>query len=39
MHMNGRGHCTAEALPDIIAELRHRGFQLTTVGELIHGLP
>jgi peptidoglycan/xylan/chitin deacetylase (PgdA/CDA1 family) len=39
MHMNGRGHHTAEALPDIIAELRGRGFQLVTVGELIRGLP
>jgi len=39
MHMNGRGHHTAEALPDIIAELRRRGFQLVTAGELIRGLP
>lgn len=39
MHMNGRGHHTAEALPDIIAELRNRGFQLVTVGELIRCLP
>jgi peptidoglycan/xylan/chitin deacetylase (PgdA/CDA1 family) len=39
MHMNGRGYHTAEALPDIIAELQGRGFQLVTVGELIRGLP
>ena len=39
MHMNGRGRHTAEALPDIIAELRRRGHQLVTVGELIRGLP
>jgi peptidoglycan/xylan/chitin deacetylase (PgdA/CDA1 family) len=35
MHMNGRGRHTAEALPALIAELRRRGFELTTVGELI----
>jgi peptidoglycan/xylan/chitin deacetylase (PgdA/CDA1 family) len=39
MHMNGRGHHTAEALPDIIAELRRRGFELVTAGELIRRLP
>jgi peptidoglycan/xylan/chitin deacetylase (PgdA/CDA1 family) len=39
MHMNGRAHSTAEALPDIIVELRRRGYQLVTVGELIRGLP
>ena len=39
MHVNGRGYHTAEALPGIIAELRRRGFQLVTVGELIRRLP
>ena len=35
MHMNGRGWRTAEALHDIIAELRRRGFNLVTVGEML----
>jgi peptidoglycan/xylan/chitin deacetylase (PgdA/CDA1 family) len=35
MHMNGRGWKTAEALPDIITELRRRGFDLVTVGEMM----
>ena len=35
MHMNGRGWKTAEALPDIIAELRRKGFDLVTVGEML----
>jgi peptidoglycan/xylan/chitin deacetylase (PgdA/CDA1 family) len=35
MHMNGRGWHTAEALPVIIDDLRRRGFELTTVGDLI----
>jgi peptidoglycan/xylan/chitin deacetylase (PgdA/CDA1 family) len=35
MHMNGRGWKTAEALPDIIAELRRKGFKLVTVGEMM----
>ena len=39
MHMNGRGRYTAEALPAIIAELRRRGFELVTAGELINRLP
>lgn len=35
MHMNGRGWKTAEALPDIITELRRKGFNLVTVGEML----
>lgn len=35
MHINQRGWHTAEALPEIIAKLRARGFKLVTVGELI----
>jgi peptidoglycan/xylan/chitin deacetylase (PgdA/CDA1 family) len=35
MHMNGRGWHTAEALPVIIEDLRRRGFEFTTVGDLI----
>jgi len=35
MHMNGRGWHTAEALPAIIDELNRRGFEFTTVSELI----
>lgn len=38
MHINKRGWHTAEALPDIIAGLRKRGFTLVTVGELIDNL-
>jgi peptidoglycan/xylan/chitin deacetylase (PgdA/CDA1 family) len=34
-HVNGRGWHTAEALPDIIAGLRARGFVLVTVGDLL----
>jgi peptidoglycan/xylan/chitin deacetylase (PgdA/CDA1 family) len=34
-HMNGKGIHTAEVLPDIINELRKRGFTLVTVGELL----
>jgi peptidoglycan/xylan/chitin deacetylase (PgdA/CDA1 family) len=37
MHMNGRGWKTAEALPDIISELRRKGFSLVTVGEMMRG--
>ncbi len=37
MHMNGRGWHTADALPDIIKNLRKRGFQLVKVGELTIG--
>jgi peptidoglycan/xylan/chitin deacetylase (PgdA/CDA1 family) len=39
MHVNGRGWHTAEALPEIIARLRVRGFELVTVGELVDRLP
>jgi peptidoglycan/xylan/chitin deacetylase (PgdA/CDA1 family) len=35
MHMNGRGWHTAEALPAIIAALHQRGYEFTTVGDLI----
>ena len=35
MHMNGRGWHTAEALPDIIAQLRAQGFEFVTVSELV----
>jgi len=37
MHMNGRGWNTAQALPDIIGELRRKGFDLVTVGEMLTG--
>ncbi len=37
MHINHRRFHTAEALPDIIAGLRARGFELVTVSELIKG--
>ena len=39
MHINHLKFHTAEALPDIIAGLRARGFTLVTVGELISALP
>jgi peptidoglycan/xylan/chitin deacetylase (PgdA/CDA1 family) len=35
MHMNHPRFHTAEALPDIVAGLRARGFELVTVGDLI----
>ncbi|HUJ27487.1 MAG TPA: polysaccharide deacetylase family protein [Myxococcales bacterium] len=35
MHMNRHGWHTAEALPDIIAGLRQRGFVLSQVGEMV----
>jgi peptidoglycan-N-acetylglucosamine deacetylase len=38
MHINRRGWHTAEALPDIISNLRKRGFQLVTVSELLRDL-
>jgi peptidoglycan-N-acetylglucosamine deacetylase len=38
MHINQRGWHTAEALPDIIAILRRRGYKLVTVGELLADL-
>ncbi len=34
-HANGRGWHTPEALPDIVAELRKRGYQFVTVSELL----
>jgi peptidoglycan/xylan/chitin deacetylase (PgdA/CDA1 family) len=39
MHANGRGWHTAEALPQIIAFLRGRGFELVTVSELLGPAP
>ena len=39
MHINGRGRHTAEALPDIIAGLRKKGYTFVTVGRLIAGPP
>ena len=35
MHANGRGWHTAEALPLLIEDLRKRGFEFATVGELL----
>jgi peptidoglycan/xylan/chitin deacetylase (PgdA/CDA1 family) len=35
MHINHPGFPTAEALPEIVAGLRARGFELVTVGELL----
>ncbi|HUI65038.1 MAG TPA: polysaccharide deacetylase family protein [Bacteroidota bacterium] len=35
MHINGRGWHTAEALPEIIARLRDKGYTFVTVSELI----
>jgi peptidoglycan/xylan/chitin deacetylase (PgdA/CDA1 family) len=35
MHANGRGWHTAEALPMIVEDLRKRGFEFATVGELL----
>jgi peptidoglycan-N-acetylglucosamine deacetylase len=35
MHMNRRGWHTAEALPEIVAGLRARGFVLSQVGEMV----
>jgi peptidoglycan-N-acetylglucosamine deacetylase len=35
MHANGRGFHTAEALPLLIADLKKRGFEFATVGELL----
>ena len=34
-HANGRGWHTAEALPQVIAALRRKGFELVTVGTLL----
>jgi peptidoglycan/xylan/chitin deacetylase (PgdA/CDA1 family) len=36
MHMNRRGWHTAEALPEIIAGLRARGFELSQVGAMVN---
>lgn len=36
MHMNHKNFHTAEALPDIIKGLRQKGFELVTVGTLLH---
>jgi peptidoglycan/xylan/chitin deacetylase (PgdA/CDA1 family) len=38
MHINQRGWHAAEALPEIIAILRKRGYKLVTVGELLSDL-
>ncbi len=35
MHANGRGWHTREALPLVIADLKKRGFQFATVGEML----
>jgi peptidoglycan-N-acetylglucosamine deacetylase len=35
MHMNGRGWNTAQALPDILSELRRKGFRFVTVGAML----
>jgi peptidoglycan/xylan/chitin deacetylase (PgdA/CDA1 family) len=37
MHMNRRGWHTAEALPEIIAGLRAKGFVLSQVGSMVQG--
>ena len=37
MHANGRGRHTAEALPAILEDLARRGFELTTVSDLLEG--
>ena len=37
LHVNGRGWHTAEALPEIIGELRRRGFVFRTVGMMQKG--
>lgn len=34
-HANGRGVHTSEALPQIVAELKHRGYEFVTVSELL----
>lgn len=39
MHANGRGWHTAEALPQILAWLRVRGYELVTVSELLGTSP
>jgi len=39
MHINHQRFPTAEALPEIVAGLRLRGFELVTVSELLHSEP
>jgi peptidoglycan/xylan/chitin deacetylase (PgdA/CDA1 family) len=39
MHMNGRGHYTADALPEIVKRLRAKGYQFVTVGQLMAPQP
>jgi peptidoglycan/xylan/chitin deacetylase (PgdA/CDA1 family) len=39
MHINRRGWHTAEALPEIIARLRRRGYEFVTVGRLLADTP
>lgn len=34
-HMNRNGRRTAEALPEVVKQLREKGFELVTVGELL----
>lgn len=34
-HANGRGSGTSQALPQIIAELRHKGYRFVTVSDLL----
>jgi len=38
-HINGRGWKTHEALPEVIAGLRARGFKLVPLSALLHGEP
>ena len=35
MHANGRGHGTAQAVPEIVRGLRQRGFRFVTVSDLL----
>ena len=35
MHMNGQGRHTAEALPEVIKQLREQGYTLVTVSQLL----
>lgn len=37
MHINRKGHYTADALPELVKTLRRRGFELVTVSELLEG--
>jgi len=36
MHANGRGHGTADALPQLVPALRQRGFEFVTVSDLLN---